>query len=127
MKAAFIERHGGPEVLKYGEMPDPVAAAGEVVVDIVAASVNGADWKVREGKSGQLSRFPYILGRDFSVSFQRLDKVSPTCVSAMRFLPSATSARRAPMPRRLRSRPPSSPGKPIACRMSMPQHWRLPG
>src|SRR5229473_7743086 len=66
MKAAFIERHGGPEVLKFGEMPDPVAASGEVVVDIVAASVNGADWKVREGKSGQLSRFPYILGRDFS-------------------------------------------------------------
>jgi hypothetical protein len=51
MKAAFIERHGGPEVLKFGEMPDPVAASGEVVVDIVAASVNGADWKVREGKS----------------------------------------------------------------------------
>ncbi|MEO8317362.1 MAG: NADP-dependent oxidoreductase [Bradyrhizobium sp.] len=66
MKAAFIERHGGPEVLKYGEMPDPVASPGEVVVDIVAASVNGADWKVREGKSGQLARFPYILGRDFS-------------------------------------------------------------
>src|SRR5436305_1261774 len=66
MKAAFIERHGGPEVLKFGEMPDPVAAPGEVVVDIVAASVNGADWKVREGKSGQLSKFPYILGRDFS-------------------------------------------------------------
>jgi NADPH:quinone reductase-like Zn-dependent oxidoreductase len=66
MKAAFIERHGGPDVLKFGEMPDPVAAPGEVVVDISAASVNGADWKVREGKSGQLSRFPYILGRDFS-------------------------------------------------------------
>jgi len=66
MKAAFIEAHGGPEVLKFGEMPDPVAASGEVVVDIVAASVNGTDWKVREGKSNQLSRFPYILGRDFS-------------------------------------------------------------
>jgi len=66
MKAAYIERHGGPEVLKYGDMPDPVAKAGEVVVDIVAASVNGADWKVREGKSGQLAHFPYILGRDFS-------------------------------------------------------------
>ena len=66
MKAAYIERHGGPEVLQFGEMPDPVAAPGEVVVDIAAASVNGADWKVREGKSGQLSRFPYILGRDFS-------------------------------------------------------------
>ncbi|HLZ04362.1 MAG TPA: NADP-dependent oxidoreductase [Bradyrhizobium sp.] len=66
MKAAYIERHGGPEVLKFGDMPDPVAAPGEVVVDIVAASVNGADWKVRDGKSGQLARFPYILGRDFS-------------------------------------------------------------
>lgn len=66
MKAAFIERHGGPGVLKFGEMPDPVASSGEVVVDIVAASVNGADWKVREGKSGQIARFPYILGRDFS-------------------------------------------------------------
>jgi NADPH:quinone reductase-like Zn-dependent oxidoreductase len=66
MKAAFIEAHGGPEVLKFGDMPDPVAAPGEVVVDIAAASVNGADWKVREGKSNQLSRFPYILGRDFS-------------------------------------------------------------
>src|ERR1700742_4094854 len=66
MKAAYIERHGGPEVLKYGDMPDPVAGPGQVVVDIAAASVNGADWKVRDGKSGQLSRFPYILGRDFS-------------------------------------------------------------
>ncbi len=66
MKAAFIDRHGGPEVLKYGEMPDPVAGPGEVLVDIVAASVNGADWKVRDGKAGQIAHFPYILGRDFS-------------------------------------------------------------
>src|ERR1700736_3711830 len=66
MKAAFIERHGGPEVLKYGDMPDPVAGSGQVVVDIAAASVNGADWKGGDGKSGQLSSFPYILGRDFS-------------------------------------------------------------
>src|SRR6201985_619612 len=66
MKAAFIKRHGGPEVLEYGDMPDPVAAPGQVLVDIVAASVNGADWKVREGTSNPVSRFPYILGRDFS-------------------------------------------------------------
>src|ERR1700742_2223895 len=66
MKAAYIERHGGPDVLKYGDMPDPVAGPGQVVVEITAASVNGADWKVREGKSGQLAHFPYILGRDFS-------------------------------------------------------------
>ena len=65
MKAAFIEHFGGPEVLKYGDLPDPLAAAGEVVVDIVAASVNGADWKVRSGQYSQ-AKFPLVLGRDFS-------------------------------------------------------------
>ena len=72
MKAAFIERHGGPEVLEFGEMPDPVAASGEVLVDIVAASVNGADWKVRSGRYRQVT-FPLILGRDFSGVVSALD------------------------------------------------------
>jgi NADPH:quinone reductase-like Zn-dependent oxidoreductase len=66
MKAVYINKHGGPEVLTYGDVPDPVAKPGEVVVDIFAASVNGADWKVRAGKSYRASQFPYILGRDFS-------------------------------------------------------------
>jgi len=66
MKAVFIERHGGPQELKYGDLPDPVAKAGEVVVDIHAASVNGADWKVRAGQSYPQTNFPYVLGRDFS-------------------------------------------------------------
>ena len=39
MKAAFIEHFGGPEVLKYGDLPGPLAAASEVVVDVVAASL----------------------------------------------------------------------------------------
>jgi NADPH:quinone reductase-like Zn-dependent oxidoreductase len=66
MKAVYIERHGGPEELKYGDLPDPVAGAGEVVVDVHAASVNGADWKVRAGGSYNPAHFPHILGRDFS-------------------------------------------------------------
>jgi NADPH:quinone reductase-like Zn-dependent oxidoreductase len=65
MKAVFIEKFGGPEVLQYGDVPDPVAAAGEVLVDVVAASVNGADWKVRAGQYSQ-AKFPLVLGRDFS-------------------------------------------------------------
>jgi NADPH:quinone reductase-like Zn-dependent oxidoreductase len=65
MKAACIERFGGPEVLQYGDLPDPVAAAGQVVVDVAAASVNGADWRVRAGQYGQAT-FPLVLGRDFS-------------------------------------------------------------
>jgi NADPH:quinone reductase-like Zn-dependent oxidoreductase len=65
MKAVFIEKFGGPEVLQYGDRPDPVAAPGEVVVDVRAASVNGADWKVRAGQYKQ-TKFPLGLGRDFS-------------------------------------------------------------
>jgi len=67
MKAMLLTKHGGPEALRYGDAPDPVAGPGEVVVDIRAASVNGADPKVRRGGGRyQLSQFPHILGRDFS-------------------------------------------------------------
>jgi len=65
MKAAYVQKFGGPEALQYGDLPDPSAGPGQVVVDIVAASVNGADWKVRAGSYGQ-AKFPLILGRDFS-------------------------------------------------------------
>jgi NADPH:quinone reductase-like Zn-dependent oxidoreductase len=61
MKAAFIERHAGPEVLTYGDLPDPVAGAGEVVVDIRAASVNAADWKMRAGGYTPIGKFPHVL------------------------------------------------------------------
>src|SRR5258708_40314573 len=67
MKAVLLTGHGGPEMLRYGEAPDPTAAPGEVVVDIHAASVNAADYKVRRGGGayGNIA-FPHILGRDFS-------------------------------------------------------------
>jgi NADPH:quinone reductase-like Zn-dependent oxidoreductase len=65
VKAAFIEQFGGPDVIKYGDLPDPVAGPGQIVVDVVAASVNGADWRVRAGLYAE-AKFPLILGRDFS-------------------------------------------------------------
>jgi NADPH:quinone reductase-like Zn-dependent oxidoreductase len=66
MKAAFFMEHGGPEAMRYGEVPDPVVRAGQVLVDVHAASVNGADWKVRAGKYAPITAVPYIPGRDFS-------------------------------------------------------------
>jgi NADPH:quinone reductase-like Zn-dependent oxidoreductase len=66
MKASYFRKFGPPEVLEYGELPDPVPAAGEVLVDIHAASVNGADWKMRSGHYGATVKFPHIPGRDFS-------------------------------------------------------------
>lgn len=67
MKAMLLMNHGGPEMLRYGETPDPIAGRGDVVVDIHAASVNGADPKVRRGNGRyKLNQFPHIMGRDFS-------------------------------------------------------------
>jgi NADPH:quinone reductase-like Zn-dependent oxidoreductase len=43
-----------------------VPAAGEVVVDIHAASINAADWKMRAGQYPAKIDFPHVPGRDFS-------------------------------------------------------------
>ena len=66
MKAVYFNENGAVDVLQYGDLPDPVAAADEVVVDIHVASVNGADWKVRQGSYAPTAFFPYVCGRDFS-------------------------------------------------------------
>jgi NADPH:quinone reductase-like Zn-dependent oxidoreductase len=66
MKAMLLTGHGGPEMLRYGDAPDPTPTPGEIVVDVHAASVNAADYKVRLGGHGYNVRFPHILGRDFS-------------------------------------------------------------
>jgi NADPH:quinone reductase-like Zn-dependent oxidoreductase len=71
VKAAFVEQFGGPEVLQYGDLPDPVAGPGQIVVDVAAASINGADWKVRAGQYSEV-KFPLVLGRDFSGSVATL-------------------------------------------------------
>jgi NADPH:quinone reductase-like Zn-dependent oxidoreductase len=66
MKAIVFTQYGDPDVLRYVDMPDPLAQAGDVVVDVYAASVNGADHKVRSGDPAHPVQFPHILGRDFS-------------------------------------------------------------
>jgi NADPH:quinone reductase-like Zn-dependent oxidoreductase len=64
MKAMLLTGNGGLDMLRLGEAPDPAAGPGEIVVDVHAASINAADYKVRLG--GANLRFPHILGRDFS-------------------------------------------------------------
>ena len=49
MKAVFFTRHGGNEVLEYGDRPDPVPGAGEVRVALKAAALNRLDVFVRNG------------------------------------------------------------------------------
>src|SRR5256884_7572246 len=49
MRAIVIREPGGPDVLTWTEVPDPVPGPGEVVVDVVASAVNRADLMQRAG------------------------------------------------------------------------------
>jgi len=62
VKAAYFMQNGGPDVLRYGDVPDPVADAAQIIVDVHAASVNAADWKGRSGHHGTSPKFPAIPG-----------------------------------------------------------------
>ena len=62
MKAIRIHDDGGPEVLRYEDAPDPVAAPGEVLVSLRAASLNHLDLWVRKGLPSVPK--PRILGAD---------------------------------------------------------------
>jgi NADPH:quinone reductase-like Zn-dependent oxidoreductase len=62
MKAIRIHEDGGPEVLRYEDVPDPEPAAGEVLVELRAASVNHLDIWVRMGLPSVPK--PRILGAD---------------------------------------------------------------
>ena len=67
MKAVFVRKYGGPDVLEVGELPDPVPGPGDVLVAVEAASLNPIDWKMREGmlRARFELNFPRVLGRDF--------------------------------------------------------------
>jgi len=49
MRAVVITEPGEPEVLRWLEVPDPVAGPGEVVIDVAASGVNRADLMQRQG------------------------------------------------------------------------------
>ena len=66
MQAVYIESHGGPEVLTYGERPDPQVGVGEVKLKVRATALNRLDLYTREGGRGLQREFPppLILGGD---------------------------------------------------------------
>ncbi|MFD4598238.1 NADP-dependent oxidoreductase [Streptomyces sp. NPDC058464] len=51
MRAIRLHKHGGPEVLRYDEVPIPDLGPGEVLVRVHAVGVNPPDWYLRDGLS----------------------------------------------------------------------------
>ena len=64
MKAVVFDKHGGPEVLRYANVPDPVAGRGEVVLEVKATSINHIDIFLRRGMPGVKVPLPKIIGSD---------------------------------------------------------------
>ena len=66
MKAAYINQTGTPDVIIYGDLPDPKPSRNQCLVKVAAVDVNPIDTYVRAGLVPAKLSFPAILGRDLA-------------------------------------------------------------
>ena len=64
MRAVVVTRHGGPEVLRVEDLPDPEPGPGEIVVALGAGGVNFVDVHERQGSGAHPTRPPFVLGNE---------------------------------------------------------------
>jgi NADPH:quinone reductase-like Zn-dependent oxidoreductase len=67
VKASVVTAYGGPEVMKYQDMPDPKPGAGDVLIKVAGIGINPEDVLERKGLvEGWQLDFPAIIGLDVS-------------------------------------------------------------
>lgn len=64
MLAAYIERLGSTDEIRYGPLPIPAYGPTDVLVQVEATTVNAVDTHIRAGRYRTSLPFPFILGRD---------------------------------------------------------------
>src|SRR5438105_5238975 len=69
MKAIYIEQTGSPDVLRFGDRPDPEPAPGEVLVKLAVSGVNFTDLNARSGINKL--PLPAILGSEAAGTVER--------------------------------------------------------
>ena len=79
MKAVRIHEHGGPEVLRYEDAPDPTLRANEVLIKVGACGLNHLDLFIRGGLPGLKLDMPHTLGSDAA---GEIVEVGSVCESA---------------------------------------------
>jgi NADPH2:quinone reductase len=72
MKAAYVETTGGPEVIRYGDLPKPTPGQGEVLVKVAAVAVNPIDTYIRAGMVAMQLPKPFIVGCDLAGTVEAL-------------------------------------------------------
>ncbi len=66
MKAAFITETGPPEVIRVGELPDPVPGPREALVRVRACAINPIDTYIRSGAVAMPLPRPFVVGCDLA-------------------------------------------------------------
>lgn len=66
MKAAYIQQTGPPDVIQFGDLPDPKPSRTQCLIKVTAVDVNPIDVYLRSGRIPGPSHFPCILGRDLA-------------------------------------------------------------
>ena len=72
MKAVIFSEHGGPEVLRYAERPEPEMGPEEVLIRVRACALNHLDLWVRRGMPGIAIPMPHIPGSDIAGEVARV-------------------------------------------------------
>jgi len=74
MKAIVIHQYGGPDVLKYEDVPRPEPKDDQLLVRVIAAGVNPVDGMIRSGMfaKGGNGAFPMILGGDIAGIIEKI-------------------------------------------------------
>lgn len=66
MKAAYIEQTGPPDVIRYGDLPDPKIDSSQVLVRVGAVAVNPIDTYIRNGSNYWELPLPFVIGCDLA-------------------------------------------------------------
>lgn len=66
MKAAYILQTGPPEIIQYGDLPDPKPGPSQYLIGVKAVDINPIDLYIRSGQIAAKLNFPSILGRDLA-------------------------------------------------------------
>jgi NADPH:quinone reductase-like Zn-dependent oxidoreductase len=74
MKAVVVHEYGGPEVLKYEDVPRPEPKDDQILVRVIAAGVNPVDGSIRSGRYARFfnTKLPLIPGYDISGTVEKV-------------------------------------------------------
>jgi NADPH:quinone reductase len=79
MKAVYLTETGSPEVLRFGELPEPSLGPNDALILVRACSLNRLDVFTREGSHGTRITPPHVLGGDFAGEVVRVGEAVESC------------------------------------------------